>query len=107
MVLFLESPPPLDVCILWDGVEKANGKLRPITDCSMPGDRAINNFMIDTSFSYNSVYTAADLLKGDEFMSVVDLKSAYRSVNIFGPRVGYQVFFGTRGLSSNTTSITV
>ena len=39
------------------GVEKSNGKLRPITDCSMPYDRAINNYMKTTfsPFSYNSV----------------------------------------------------
>ncbi len=46
-------------------VEKSNGKLRPITDCSMPGKKAINNYMDTTfrSFSYksiNSVVTKLD-----------------------------------------------
>ena len=47
-------------------VEKSNGKLRPITDCSMPEEGAINRFMSTTytPFSYNSVNSVVDLLRG-------------------------------------------
>ena len=76
------------------GVEKSNGKLRPITDCSMPDDISINNFMGDTfkNFSYKSVDDVTrDLEKGD-FISVTDISSAYRSVSIFEGHSKYQGF---------------
>ena len=73
-------------------VKKSNGKLRPITDCSRPEGTSINNFMKDTfeSFSYNSVDDAVSLLSISEFMSVVDVASAYRSVNVRADQVKYQ-----------------
>ena len=45
-------------------VRKANGKLRPITDCSRPDANCINNYMETTfsSFSYNSVDSAVEVL---------------------------------------------
>ena len=81
------------------GIEKSNGSLRPITDCSMPEKVAINNYMFETykPFHYNSVYTAVDMLKEGEFMSLIDLKSAYRSVNVFGPHCTFQGFSWNSG----------
>ena len=65
-------------------VKKSDGRLRPITDCSRPDGHSINNFMSSTfkSFSYNSVDTAVQVLNPADFMSVVDISSAYRSVNV-------------------------
>ena len=58
--------------------------LRPITDCSRPDGISINNFMESTfkAFSYNSVEDAVDILQADDYMAVVDITSAYRSVNV-------------------------
>ena len=65
-------------------VTKSNGKLRPITDCSRPEGQSINNFMESTyqAFSYNSVDDAVAELNRSDYMSVVDIASAYRSVNV-------------------------
>ena len=85
------------------GVEKSNGKLRPITDCSMPVGLAINNFMQQTykPFSYKSVSTAVEILDQGNFMSLIDLKSAYRTVNVFGPYCTFQGFRWQVGKRSN------
>ena len=50
--------PTQPVCVnALGGIEKSNGSLRPITDCSMPRKLAINNYMETTynPFSYKSV----------------------------------------------------
>ena len=65
------------------GVEKSNGSLRPITDCSMPNLISINNYM-DTTFSYNSINMVVAKLNREDYMCVVDLKSAHRSINTYG-----------------------
>ena len=73
-------------------VTKSNGKLRPITDCSRPDGVAINNYMTTTfqSFSYNSIEDAVQLLNNGDFMAVVDVSSAYRSVNVSADHVQFQ-----------------
>ena len=65
-------------------VWKSSGALRPITDCSRPDDTSINNFMSTTfqSFTYNLVQDAVDRLVVGDFMAVVDIASAYRSVSV-------------------------
>ena len=76
------------------GVEKSDGSLRPITDCSMPEKISINNFMDTTAkpFSYNSINTVVAQLDKEDYMCVVDLKSAYRSINVYDPHTSYQGF---------------
>ena len=73
-------------------VKKSNGRLRPITDCSRPDGDSINNFMVTTfrSFSYNSVEDAVGMLCPEDSMAVVDISSAYRSVNVHADHVKYQ-----------------
>ena len=73
-------------------VRKSNGKLRPITDCSRPDNISINNFMETTfkSFTYNSVEDAVQILDKDDYMAVVDVSSAYRSVNISADQTKFQ-----------------
>ena len=73
-------------------VIKPNGKLRPITDCSRPDAVSINNFMSSTfsTFTYNSVEDVVDLLSPGDFMCVVDISSAYRSVNVSPNHVTFQ-----------------
>ena len=73
-------------------MKKSDGKLRPITDCSRPDGLSINNFMCTTfePFTYNSVDTAVQVLDPEDFMSVVDISSAYRSVNVFSGHTRFQ-----------------
>ena len=73
-------------------VRKANGSLRPITDCSRPEGNSINNYMSTTfqTFTYNSVQSAVDILCQDDFMAVVDISSAYRAVNICPDQAKFQ-----------------
>ena len=73
-------------------VEKSNGKLRPITDCSRPEGTSINNYMSSTfeSFSYNSVDDAVSLLSRGNQMAVVDISAAYRSVNVAADQAVFQ-----------------
>lgn len=75
-------------------VRKSSGKLRPITDCRRPLGRSINNFMTTTCgrFTYTTIDEICDSLNGGEFMAVIDIKSAYRSVNIFPKHRVYQGF---------------
>ena len=74
------------------GVEKVDGRLRPITDCSMPEGISINNYMSTTceKFSYNSVDDLAQMLSPNEYMSVTDISNAYRSVSIHPDHTKYQ-----------------
>ena len=73
-------------------VWKLNGKLRPITDCSRPEGISINNYMSTTftSFSYNSVQDAVDVLAPGDYTAAVDISSAYRTVSVRADQVCYQ-----------------
>ena len=73
-------------------VEKSDGRLRPITDCSRPDRESINNFMTTTchDFRYNSVNDVTRVLDKGDFMSVVDVASAYRSVPIYPQHSSFQ-----------------
>ena len=81
--VILSDHPPRCVHSL-GAVWKSSGALRPITDCSRPDSISINNFMSTTfqSFTYNLVQDAVNLLIPGDFMAVVDISSAYRSVSI-------------------------
>ena len=65
-------------------VPKPDGSIRPITDCSRPEGISINNWMETTAktFTYNSVDTVAKLVHQGDYLCVVDIKNAYRSVSI-------------------------
>ena len=66
-------------------VPKSDGRLRPITDCSLPEGSSVNKFMLSTcqEFTYRSVNDVTrDLVQGYA-MCVIDSASAYRSVPIF------------------------
>ena len=64
---------------------KSDGRLRPITDCSLPDKTSVNNFMSSTceDFVYHSVNDVTSMFSEGEFMTVVDIASAYRSVPIY------------------------
>lgn len=64
-------------------VPKGPTDIRPITDCSRPPGRSVNNFCgsLLTKFSYSSIHDAVKLFERGWFLSVVDIKSAYRAVS--------------------------
>lgn len=66
------------------GVKKSNGKLRPITDCSRPSGVSINSYMNSTyaPFRHTTLDEICNQLVGGEFLTVVDIKAAYRSINV-------------------------
>lgn len=65
-------------------VPKPDGGLRPITNCSRPVGSSINNHCdgIVKKFHYMSVDSVAEILNPNDFMAIVDIKSAYRAVSI-------------------------
>jgi hypothetical protein len=75
-------------------VFKKSGSLRPITDCSRPYEKSINNFMDTTrsTFSYIRISDVTAKMTRDCYMSVVDIKSAYRSVPIYPAHRKFQGF---------------
>lgn len=68
-------------------IKKKNcSKIRPITDCSVPENVSVNSYMNDVceKFSYVTVGdVVSSIVEGKcNYMSTVDLASAYRSVPI-------------------------
>ena len=75
-------------------VPKPGGKIRPITDCSRPTGLSINNFCgsLLKEFKFKSVDDVIAMLNPGEFMTVIDIKSAYRAVPISGEHRKYMGF---------------
>ena len=64
-------------------IEKPGGGIRIIHDCSRPPGVSVNDYAPDLDKQrFQSVDCAAKLMKPGWFMAKVDLKSAYRYVNI-------------------------
>ena len=65
-------------------VPKSNGGIRPITDCSRPVGVSVNShcssLLVD--FCFKSVDDVVGMLEEGYYMSVVDIKAAYRAVPI-------------------------
>lgn len=87
------SYPPTCVHSL-GAVPKKDGSLRNITDCKRPIGLSINNFMDSTSenFTFITIDKISKHLTKNCFMSVLDIKSAYRSVNVFPEHTKFQGF---------------
>ena len=66
------------------GVEKSNGKLRPVTDCSQPEGCSINEFMSTTceKFHYKNIDTVVGMLWPMDHGAVSDIASAYRTIHV-------------------------
>lgn len=82
MIAIVEEKPK---CVHALGaVIKPDGGIRPITDCSRPPDIAVNNFSesLIENFHYKSVNDVVKDLRTSDYMSVIDIKSAYRAVAI-------------------------
>ena len=64
-------------------VPKNDGGIRPIHDCSLPGDIGLNSHAPEfMHYSYESVDDAVRCIKKGYYMGKVDLHHAYRSVHI-------------------------
>lgn len=65
-------------------VRKTTGGYRPITDCSEPGEEAINSYMesIYEPFKYIRLEDILGGLCRGQYLSVIDLQAAYRAVMI-------------------------
>ena len=64
-------------------IKKDNGDVRLIHDGSRPSGQGVNDYVSHLdSFKYESVIEASKLVNPNEFMCKVDLKGAYRSVEI-------------------------
>ena len=76
---------------------KANGSIRPITDCKRPLGLSINNSMENTcyTFSYSNIDTVCSFVNQGDYLCVVDIANAYRSINIFPSHVYFQAFSWT------------
>ena len=66
-------------------VPKLVGEIRPITDCSMPLHKSINNHCetLIEKFKYKSVDNVLSMLNVHDYLAVVDIKSAYRALSIY------------------------
>ena len=75
-------------------IKKSDGSIRPITDCKRPLDYSINNFMDEVcfDFSYISLDNVSQVMVPGCYFSVLDIKSAYRSVHVYPPHRTYQGF---------------
>lgn len=73
-------------------VDKPDGNIRPITDCSRPEGVSVNSHVegLPISVKYKSVDDVVDMLNQFDYMGVIDIKSAYRSVSINPEHVRYQ-----------------
>lgn len=63
-------------------IDKPDGDIRLIHDFSRPENRSVNDFALKDYCEYQSLDDAIKLLTPSSYMAKVDLKSAYRSVEI-------------------------
>ena len=70
-------------------VPKKNGKLRPIVDMKRPLHKSVNMFMdsVVEPFHYTTV---GKTVRPNMHFAVVDISSAYRSVNVFPGHCEFQ-----------------
>ena len=75
-------------------VPKGIDKIRQITDCSRPPGVSVNNHCksLMEEFSLKNVGTAVQMLTRNDFLTVVDIKAAYRAVLIRESHRKYQGF---------------
>lgn len=75
------NSPPRIISAL-GAIPKGNGKIRLIHDASRPVGNCLNQFSDDNSCVYMDLRDACRLITQNCFLAKVDLKNAYRSVNI-------------------------
>ena len=80
-------------------VEKTDGSLRPVTDCSRPEGQSINSFMTTTckKFHYKNLDQVVEMLNEGDYGSVLDISEAYRTVAILPSQRTLQGFAWNSG----------
>ena len=75
-------------------VPKGTGGIRQITDCSRPLGRSVNAHCdsLLNEFSFKSVDDVVGFMNRSDFMTVIDIKAAYRSFPILEAHRKYQGF---------------
>ena len=73
-----DSPPHIVSSL--GAIMKKSGKVRLIHDCSQPFGYGLNTYARKSSFKYETVDTAVNLLPPNGYMSKIDLSNAYRCV---------------------------
>ena len=63
-------------------IPKADGSIRLIHDASRPAGAALNDYVDNAPFTYQTVQQAAASIQRGDYLAKVDLASAYRSVKI-------------------------
>ena len=78
------NEPPRCVHGIFSIPKNDGSGMRAIIDCSKPHNLSVNNFtdQICTKFSYKSVDDVVDNMGQGDYIAVVDISDAYRSVNI-------------------------
>ena len=89
-----ETLKPVTCVHALGAIFKQNGTIRPITDCKRPLGKSINNAMSTSCyvFKYTNIDTVCEFLSRGDYLCVVDISNAYRSVNIFPSHVVFQSF---------------
>ena len=66
-------------------VPKPDGEICPITDCSMPWQDSVNSHCdnLIEEFKYKSVDNVSPMLNVHDYLAVVDIKAAYRTLSIY------------------------
>jgi hypothetical protein len=67
-----------------NAIPKPNGDIRLIHDFSQPPTTGVNSYASKDEVSFQTIQDALDMIEPNWFLSIVDLKSAYRSVGICG-----------------------
>jgi hypothetical protein len=65
-------------------IPKSNGDIRLIHDFSQPSTTGVNSYASKDDVSFQTIQDALDMIEPNWYLSIVDLKSAYRSVGIRG-----------------------
>ena len=79
--------------------KKESNDFRPITDCSRPSGKSINNYIHYDKVKYKTVDYASKFVTKGCFFASVDLSKAYRSVPVYPDHRLFQGFrwvFGPR-----------
>ena len=96
--LLLEKISPVDSIPTYvhalGAIHKSDSSIRPITDCRRPLSHSINKYMdhVYETFSYISLDQVCEVVEPGSFFSVLDIKSANRSVNVYSNHRQFQGF---------------
>ena len=98
----VENPPLITSALAT--INKPDGDIRLIHDLSRPFNSSVNDFATKDACEYQTLSDAITLLTPNSYMAKVDLKSAYRSVEI---RHDHQILTGIQWTFSGDSKPTM